>query len=397
MTVAPALGSRALFAGLAWNVYLNHAAVSPPSGPLRAAVAAALDAYATRGAGAFMPYVEQRARLKQKLARLLGLPDARSDELAFLPNTSAGALAVAYCFPWTAGDTVLLLEGEFPANVTPWQRAAEHFGLPITWLPADAFYDPDGGLPQLEAQLRRGVRMVAVSATQFQTGLVLPLREIGGLCRRYGAKLFVDGIQACGIVPLDVDAMQIDYLASGSHKWLMGLEGTAFLYVRGETRPALQPRLAGWLSHDDPIAFLLPGPGELRYDRPLRQGASFLEWGTPNVLGCVALEAGLDLLLALGVPAIHEHVQRYLDPLEEGLRDRGFRSARPAHIAQRSGILSVKPPPGRSIPEVVAQLQAAGICVATPAGWLRFSPHWPNALDEVERVLAALDRAPRID
>src|SRR5262245_1296445 len=88
------------------------------------------------------------------------------------------------------------------------------------------------GLEALEGELLRGaVRLVAVSAVQFQSGLRMPLQAMSRMCHVHGAELFVDGVQACGVVPVDVRAEGIDYLACGSHKWLMGLEGAGFLYV----------------------------------------------------------------------------------------------------------------------------------------------------------------------
>src|SRR5262249_30545396 len=160
------------------------------------------------------------------------------------PNTSRGMSDVALCFPWRRGDRVILFEGEFPANVTPWQRAAETFGLSIAWVPLSAFHDgaasgpkpragmaraiassEEAGLDRLRAELARGARLVAVSAVQFQTGLRMPVESMAALCHASGAEIFIDAVQCCGAVPIDAGASGVDYLASGSHKWLMGLEG----------------------------------------------------------------------------------------------------------------------------------------------------------------------------
>ena len=112
-----------------------------------------------------------------------------------------------------------------------------------------------------------------------------------------------------------------------------------------------------------------------------------------NALGYAALEAALDPILQLTPTAIAAHLQRYHDRLEPGLLNRGFTSARAADPAARSGILSLRPPPGVSLQGLARGLGARGVDVATPDGWLRFGPHWPNALDEVEGVLRAVDEA----
>ena len=153
--------------------------------------------------------------------------------------------------------------------------------------------------------------------------------------------------------------------------------------------------VAGWLSHEDGLRFLFEGAGHLRYDRPVKKSAHLVEGGAYNGLGLAGLEASVDLIVDLGVESIHGHVQDYLDPLEEGLRSRGFLSARAARPEARSGILSVRPPEGHTLQALQAALSERGVAVTIPDGWLRFAPHWPNDLGEVPRVLAALDEVLR--
>src|SRR5699024_5338312 len=150
-------------------------------------------------------------------------------------NTSAGVLAIAQGLDWHRGDRIVLFDGEFPTNVTPWQQAARRHDLELVWLRAEDFRaDRAAALERFERELERGVRLVALSAVQFTTGQRMPLEAMGALCRAHGTEFFVDAIQAVGIVPLDVEAMHVDYLASGSHKWLMAPEGIGFLYVAPE-------------------------------------------------------------------------------------------------------------------------------------------------------------------
>jgi selenocysteine lyase/cysteine desulfurase len=393
-TSAARLGDRSLFPDLGSAAYLNHAGTSPPSLPVRRAVTELLGAYAASGARAVGAALGVRARLREKLARLIG---ARPADVALTTGTTQGVQAIALSFPWRRGDRVVLFEGEFPANVTPWQRAAELFGLEVVFLPLSAFQRSGGaGLAELEEALRRGARLVAVSAVQFRTGLAMPIAEMAALCERHGAELFVDAIQALGAVPFDAAALKVDYAAGGGHKWLMGLEGVGVLYVRPERVAALRPALAGWLSHADPVSFLTQGAGHLRYDRPIRCEASLFEAGSASALTQVALEASLNVILELGVPEIHAHANRYLDRLEPLLLARGFSSHRARDAARRSCILSVAPPPGRDPARIREDLARAGVVVAIPDGLVRFAPHWPNDADrELEQVVAALDAALR--
>jgi selenocysteine lyase/cysteine desulfurase len=330
-----------------------------------------------------------RGRLRAAVAALLG---GRPDDVALVSGATAGIQAVALCLPWQRGDRVVLLEGEFPANVTPWQRAAALFDLELAWIPVAAFQGSSGdGLSRLEAELRRGARLLATSAVQFRTGLAMPLREMAALAARHGAEIFVDAIQACGATPLDAAGLGLDYVASGAHKWLMGIHGAGFLWLSPGRAPALRPHLAGWLSHEDPVSFLTRGPGHLRYDRPIRPTTAALEGGSSSEVGQAALLAALELLLGLGIPAIHAHANAFLDRLAPGLAARGFALTREADPARRSSFCSAAPPPGVDAVRLQGALSARGVAVSLPDGLLRFAPHWPNALGEVELVLAALD------
>lgn len=380
------LGSRAAFPDLQPRVYANHAAVSPPSLAVQAAAQTLLQDYGARGLGAIHDWMAQRERLRGKLGGLLNVP---AERLALTASTGRGLMDLANCLPWEPDDRVLCFEGEFPANVTPWRQAAQSFGGRFTLLPQPRS-DADV-LAVTEQALKQGARYLAVSAVQFQTGRRMPLSSLTELAHRHGAEVIVDGIQAVGVVPMDLQALGVDYLAGGAHKWLMGLEGCGYLYVApGKT---LVPRVAGWLSHTDPVDFLMKGAGHLRYDRPVRSRPDFLEIGSTNALGFAAFEAGLDPILELGVPAIHAHVQRWNAGVEEALVARGFRSHRDATCP--SGTLSLDPPAGEDTLVIGAHLASQGIAASTPDGLLRLSPHWPNSLDELPVLLAAIDGRPR--
>lgn len=386
---AARLGDRSLFPELGARAYLNHAGASPPSLPVRAAVADYLAATARGAAEGHRAALNVSTRLRQQAARLVG--GAPSD-VALTSGLSYGVQAVAIGYPWRPADRVVLFEGEFPANVTPWQQAASLFGLQVSLLPLEEWEDGSGrGLSRLEETLRRGARLVAVSAVQFRTGFAMPLAEMAALCARHRAELFVDAIQACGAVPLDAPALGIDYLATGAHKWLMGIHGAGFLWVRPGRAAALRPWLAGWLSHEEPVAFLTRGPGHLRYDRPLRREAAALEGSSSSTASQAALLASLDLLLGLGIPAAQAHVNRYLDLVAPALASRGFEVLRAADPARRSCFFSARPPPGVAATRLRDGLAARGVAAAIPDGLLRIAPHWPNAEAEIPLLLGALD------
>ena len=385
------LGSRALFPALTSRAYLNHAAMSPLSQPVQEAALRCMDGFAADGLLALYSGQDQRHRLKDKLAALIG---ANAEDIALVPSTTRGIVDIALCFPWNPGDRVVAFEGEFPTNVTPWQRVAELYHLDLVLLSAAEFRnDETKAFEHLAKELRAETRLVAVSAVEFQTGFTMPIREITALCHLSGTQVFVDAIQAVGVLPMNVKEWSIDYLACGSHKWLMAMDGVAFVYATPAQASKLRPNVAGWLSHEEATKFLLDGPGHLSYDRPVRKTIDFLESSSLSSVGCAALEASITLLLELSPKAIFEHVNRYLDVVETELVDSGFKSLRSSELRHRSAILSLLPPPQVDVIKLKKKLGSLKVACTTPDGYLRLSPHWPNSLNEVDYVVKSVQQS----
>ena len=383
------LGDRSRFPKLGNGIYWNHASVSPASSLVESAVQQAVSCYAEKGLVGALELLQFRDRLRDKLATLF---HTRAEQIAFTANTTASVIAVAQSFTWRSRDRVLLFSGEFPTNVTPWQSAARQFGLEVVMHPADRFRtNAAAGLHALEQELENGLRLVAVSGVQFQSGLRMPLAEMAERIHHHGALLFVDAIQGAGIVDFDVPTTGIDFLACGSHKWLMGVEGIGFLVAAPHAAAQLQPRLVGWRSHEDAFSFLTEGAGHLRYDRPLLSSLQVLESGAPNNLGFVALDAALEPLLDLTPNAIFQHVQEMHDRLEAGLVERGWESLRAESPEQRSGILALRPSSGLDLSDCCQRLNEAGVSCTMPDGVLRLSPHWPNDAAQVDRFFSIYD------
>ncbi|MBX2802963.1 MAG: aminotransferase class V-fold PLP-dependent enzyme [Myxococcales bacterium] len=384
------IGSRTSFPALQWEIYANHASVSPLALPVQIAATQVLAGVAERGLEALVEGLVVRAELREEMARFLGV---QPDDLGFPPGTTRGISDIALALDWQAGDRIVVFDGEFPSNVLPWMAAAERFGASVEVLPLSGFGDGSGlGLERVQEALRAGgVRLVAVSAVQFSTGLRMPVAALGRLAHEHGAELFVDGIQAVGGLP--VDLTEVDYLVAGAHKWLMGLDGLAVAYAAPAARERLRPLTAGWLSVEEPLSFLTEGAGHLRYDREVRRTLDWMEGGVQTQAAFAAMLAGLRMLAELTPSAIAAHVQQLHDVLEAPLLERGFTSARASDPAARSNILSLRPEQPEALPVLAAALREQRISVSTPDGWLRISPHWPNDVDQMRVLADAIARA----
>src|SRR5204863_9249593 len=134
---------------------------------------------------------------------------------------------------------------------------------------------------------------VNASHVLFRSAYVHDVAAIAERARRVGAVSIVDGYQAVGAMLVDVEALGVDVYIGGCLKWLCGGPGAAFLWVRPGARPRLEPRLTGWMAHQQPFAF---EPKLTRRDDAWR----FLH-GTPNIPALYAARPGLEIINRVGI------------------------------------------------------------------------------------------------
>lgn len=205
--------------------FLSHAAASP----LSRRAAAALTDYAEQMqhepiTKQFMQIIGAMQELRERLAQLINA--RRADEIVIMPNTATGINTAAVSLPLRAGDNVLVLDGDYPANIYPWQQLA-YKGVLTKLVP-----QRNGGLDLdvLAARIDKRTRVIALSSVMFASGFRNDIAAVGELCQARGIYFVVDGIQSVGALPMDVQACKIDMLVAGSQKWLLAPPGSGFLY-----------------------------------------------------------------------------------------------------------------------------------------------------------------------
>jgi selenocysteine lyase/cysteine desulfurase len=338
------------------RVYLAHAAVSPL--PMRSARAVAELALASSHHGQFHHlWRDAESGCRRLLAHLVS---ATADEIAFCPSTSAGLNLVAAGLPWRAGDSVLVLEHDFPSVIYPW-LALQARGVEVRKLPA-------ADLDTVAACVDSSTRLVALSTAHYATGAAIDVDAIGAWLRERGILFCVDAIQTLGALPLSV--RHVDFLVADAHKWLLGPQGIGVLYVRRDHFSRLEPAQLGWKS--------------VTSSRALRPTAERYEPGSLNALGLAGLYPSLQLLMETGIHAISARVL--------GLRRRLLESLRECRLltdpaALPSGIVSFRPL--YETPECCHhRLAQAGFVVSLREyqgkKWLRAAPHFYNTEDEID-------------
>lgn len=370
---------RSLFPYLAsGHVYLNHAATSPLATPVVNALSAHI---ANRATGEIDTYGDDLPMIKEWRRNVARLIHAEGPErISFAMNTSDALNIVAAGLPWRDEDHILLNNAEFPANLHPFLHLRRH-GLQVDIMQVD-----NGVVtPQIiERALRNETRLLAISAVQFLSGYRADLEAIGALCRDRGIIFVVDGIQAVGAVPIDVQAMHIDCLAAGAQKWQMAPQGTGFLYLTDDLQSSITQQHVGWLSVATPWNFK-------DLDQELDATARRYEGGTLNIAGLHAMNAALRMLLDVGIDTIEGHLRAITDVLIGELTGiDGVRCITPADPQRRAGIVTVRPPDGLRAEELAVHMRTAGVTIAVREGLLRFSPHFYNTPDEMHRAASAL-------
>ena len=354
-------------------IYVNHASVSP----LPRRVVTAMNDFAEdvmlNGTAHFSNWSRCYSGLRSAAARLLA---ASPDEIAITKNTSEGLAIIANGLPWQAGDVVVGIKGEFPANYFPWLRL-ERRGVKLRWL------ELQQGRVDLDGVDRacRGARLLALSFVQYVSGFRVDLDAVGEICRRRGCLLVVDAVQGLGPFPVDVKRSGIHALAAGGHKWLLGPEGCGILFIDRDLIPEVEPvefgwsNVEGWRSHS--------------YDPALRPGASRYECGTLNTLGCRGLQAAIELFLEIGVEAVGQRLHRLAAQIATGVLSRGYELMTPREDSHGSGIVSFRKP-GVDSESAVAALAKKGIVAAQRVGWIRTSPHFYASEEEINRLVDSL-------
>jgi selenocysteine lyase/cysteine desulfurase len=363
-----------------WD-FFNHAGVSPMSA---AATEGMRKHAAESAAGAYLgtSWYMDIERLRLLTASLV---NAHRDEIAFVKNTSEGISIVASGLDWQWGDRIVSTAVEYPANIYPWMEVARSRGVKLILVPEET---DAAGRRMISADriLHEAAdprtRLVSLSHVEFASGQRHDLAKIGAFCRA-NRKLFnVDAIQSIGVLPVDVKAMNIDYLSADGHKWMLGPEGAGFFYCRRELLERTRPLMIGWMN-------VINNQEYGDYDYTLQSTAQRFECGTYNVPGLLALKGSLELLVSAGIDAIAERVKQLTARLIDGLQSKGYPVLSPRQEEAWSGIVSFTST--RDYAELIRNLRRDHHTeIAVREGRLRVAPHFYNTDEQIDRLIEHL-------
>lgn len=317
-------------------------------------------------------------------ALFAGLIQARAEDVAIAASVSYGTAIAAQNIPLDAGDKVLVLAEEFPSNLYAWRVKAKAQGASVMTVERPADNDWTGAV--LAALQDLAIKIVVLPQTHWVDGGQLDLQRISTVRQRQDFALVVDLTQSLGVVGVDVETIQPDFLICASYKWLLGPYSYCFIYVHPKHQRGV-PLEYGWLNRPGAEDFsrLIDYVDEMNTDATrfdMGERANFHL--TPIAI------AALEQIHCWGQANIEATLGAYTGELRHGLEALGFFACDEAFRSPH--YLGVQHPDG--LPDdLLALLANEQVFVSKRGNSLRISPHLYNNAEDAQCLISALTKA----
>lgn len=359
---------RQLFPGLLNRIYMNTATMAIGNLPARRAYEKALTNW-TEGTFDYQEAEQAGEKVRSLFSSFIG---ASMEEVALVPAVSTAAGIVAAQFSQAkSGENILVADFEFSSNFYPWVLL-RNLGYEIRivksnegMILSDAF----------DAAADSRTRLIAISAVQSSSGFRANLYEISQIAHQSNAWFFVDGCQAVGAVPLDVNRDGIDLLATSSHKFLLGTRGMGYLYVKRDLIDRFKPVLPGWKAARQPLESFY-GP-----NMELSVTASKLDTSL-SWFAALAEQASLKIIKRIGLNEILKRNENLTQHLYQAFADRDVR-IKTFPRENRSTIHSV---PIKDAGRIGESFKSNNIVASARGEKLRLALHFFNSEEEINIV-----------
>jgi len=269
---------------------------------------------------------------REKVAAFIG---AISNEVIFTKSATESLNIIAYSFGnpdsrinIKAGDQIVVTEMEHHANLIPWQQLAKRTGAELRWLSVTA--DGRIDLTNLDQVITKKTKIVAITHQSNVLGSILPVETIVKASHAVGALVVLDACQSAPHFALDVNKLDIDFLAFSGHKTL-GPTGIGVLWGKFDLLEKLEPSLFGGSMVDSVTMESATWAATPRK----------FEAGVPNMAQAVGLSAAIDYLNQIGMHNIAQHEQDLTSYLLKGIISiSGVKVVGPVDMKDRGGVVS---------------------------------------------------------
>jgi selenocysteine lyase/cysteine desulfurase len=321
-------------------------------------------------------WVERGETARNSFADLINASPA---EVAVTTSESAGVASLASGLRFARRSKIVLTDWEFPTIGQIWHAQEARGARIVHVLPA-----PDGTIPieHFERAIDEDTLVVSITHVCYRNGAMVDVPAVVELAHQRGAYVLLDVYQSIGSLPIDVKALDVDFLGAGVLKYLLGSAGLGFFFCKRELVEKVWPTATGWFA--DRNIFEMD-----HTDYSPATTAARFQSGTPPIPAIYAGIAGMELMKEIGIGATREHVLELHRLLIEGLDELGAKLVTPRASDQRGALLCVK---SNDVTALVAALADDGIVTSERDSNLRLSPHAYNTAEDVDTILEALRR-----
>ncbi|HSF19555.1 MAG TPA: aminotransferase class V-fold PLP-dependent enzyme [Vicinamibacteria bacterium] len=359
--------------------YLNCAYMSPLMREVRDAGIEGLERKARPWTISAEDFFSGSDALRSTFAELV---NARADDVAIIPAASYGVSTAARSLPLSAGQSVLVVEDQFPSNIYPWRERAREVGARIRTIPRPA--DGDWTRAVLDA-LDGDVAIAALPQCHWTDGGLLDLVSISDACRTQGVALSLDVTQSVGAYPIDVSRIAPDFLTAATYKWLMGPYSLGLLYVSERWQREGTSLEHNWIHRANAENFARL----VDYRDDFQPGARRFDVGERSNFALVpAAEAGLRRILSWGVWNLTETLGALTDEIAERSMALGLSALPRDKRAPHYLALQTK---GKPPADLLPRLAEHKVYVSVRGSSIRVTPHVYNDARDVVRFIEALE------
>ena len=356
------------------HIHVANCSQSPQSDYTREAAQAYLASWDTMGMD-WDRWMEEIGLAKAEFARII---NADPSEIAIGTSVSELTSTVASSLPFGAGrQKVVLTEAEFPTIGHIW-LAHQKFGLKTQFIPVkEGEIDP----ADYDRYVDEQTLITSVCDVYYYNGFKQDLADIIPRIHAKGSLVYLDAYQGIGTHPIDVKALDVDFLGTGNLKYLLGIPGVAFLYVKKELIPYLQPAFTGWFGQENPFAFQI-------HNLDFASDARRFDNGTPPVLTAYIARGGMRIINEVGVEAIQYWTDRLSQRCIDGALARGLELASPRDVRKKAPNTAIRVPGNAHDVEVA--LRKMGIIASARADVIRIAAHFFTRLEDIDYILDCL-------
>lgn len=325
---------------------------------------------------------DQVEAARKNFARIIG---AKPDNIAYMFGNSTAISSIMSSINFLEGDEIIFNELDFPSLPTNIMSRSDHGGVNYRVVKAkDGLTVSPGDYKEV---ITSKTKLITACEVVSNTGFRINTQEIINLSHENDIPIFLDTYQSTGTIPMDVKQNDVDFIASGNLKYLLGGFGISFLYVRDDWIDKLRPGSIGWMGVDNPFADLFDKL-RTKLHRPIT--AAKFQYGTPYPNGAYTANAGMKHILEIGVDKIYDHNMRLTQEIIDRALDLGYELLTPVEKNSRGSIVNIKV--DDSI-EKVTNMQKNGFILDARAGGIRVSPHFYNNSQDVDQLFDFLTKS----